>query len=84
MARKNRKLVYVYSVFTYSTWMYILGFKKQTQSAYWNQDIPKTVIVRLVHSVNSISRGGDLERSGPGPWAKADAARKTGGGSLFA
>ena len=31
-------------------------------------------------------RGGDLGKSGPGPWAKADAARnarKTGGGSPF-
>ena len=37
--------------------------------------------------VSSINRGGDLGKSGPGPRAKADAARNarnTGGGSLFA
>ena len=37
--------------------------------------------------VNSISRGGDLKKSGSGPRAKADAlknARKAGGGSIFA
>ena len=78
MARKKRKSVYVYSVFTYSIWIEILGFGKQTQSPYPNQYIPKTEIVRLVQSrypVNSISRGGDLGKSGPGPRAKADAAR---------
>ncbi len=70
--------------------MYILGFGQQTQSSYRNQDISKTEIVTLVqshHLVNSISRGGDLGKSGPGPRAKADAtrtAKKTGGGSLFA
>jgi len=89
MARKNRKSVYVYSVFTYSIWIKILGFGKQTQSPYPNQYIPKTEIVMLVqshHLVNSISRGGDLGKSGPGPRAKADAARNVGkqkGGSIF-
>ena len=37
--------------------------------------------------VNSISRGGAREKSGPGPRARADAlknSRKTGGGSIFA
>ena len=45
-------------------------------------------IVRIVETsrVNSINRGGDLGKSGPGPRAKADAlknARKTGGRSIF-
>jgi hypothetical protein len=90
MARKNRKSVYVYSVVIYKIWASILGLEKETQHSYSNQDIPKTEIVRLVqsrYSVNSISRGGDLGKSGPGPRAKADAARnarKTVGGSLFA
>lgn len=69
--------------------MHILGFGKQTPSTDCNQDIPKTEIVRLVEgykSVNLISRGGYLGKPGPGPRAKADAARnarKTGGGNLF-
>ena len=50
---------------------------------------PKTVIAPIVEisRVNSINRGGDLGKSGPGPRAKADAlknAKKNGGGSIFA
>ena len=71
-------------------WSVNLGFGKSIQSYSSFLKEPKTAIVRVVESpslVSSIIRGGDLGKSGPGPRAKADAARnarKTGGGSLFA
>ena len=81
MARKNRKSIYGYSIFTYIIWIEILGFGKQTQFYSSTSTSSKTDIVRVV------PYGGDLGKSGPGPRAKSDAARnarKTGGGSLFA
>lgn len=82
---KNHFIFYVFLVFSWISSMYIVGFGKQTQFAYWNQDIFKPEIIRPVqsrHLINQISRGGELGKSGPGPRAKAD-ARKTGGGNLF-
>ena len=95
MARENRKAVQVfviktgkkisvYIVFTYTVWSASLGFGKPIQSYSSFSNKPKT---EIVSSVNLISRGGDLGKSGPGPRAKADAARNarnTGGRSLFA
>ncbi len=89
MAGNNRKQAVAYSVLISSIWWHNLGFGEPIQyySSCLNES--KTSIVRIVETsrVNSISRGGDLGKSGPGPWVKADAlknARKTGGGSIFA
>jgi hypothetical protein len=91
MARENRKTVQVFGiktgkkisvpiVFTYTVWSASLGFGKPIQSYSSFSNEPKTAIVRGVESpslvrVNSISRGGELGKSGPGARAKADAAR---------
>lgn len=88
MARNNRKQAVSYSVLIPSIWWHNLGFGESIQSYSSFSNEPKTVIVRGVETsrVNSISRGGDLGKSGPGPRAKADArrnARKTGDGSIF-
>jgi hypothetical protein len=100
MARENRKAVYVFVlntgkkisvcvVLTYTVWSASLEFCEPIHSYSSFSNESKMVIVRGVKSsrVNSISRGGDLGTSGPGPRAKADAlknARKTEGGSIFA
>ena len=88
MAGNNRKQAVSYSVLIPSIWWHNLGFGEPIQSYSPFSNQPKTVIVRVVETsrVNSINRGGDLGKSGPGPRAKADALknpRKTGGGSLF-
>ena len=92
MAGNNRKQAVSYSVLITSIWYYNLGFREPIQSYSPFSNEPKTAIVRVVETsrvnsiVNSINRGGDLEKSGPGPRAKAEAlknARKTGGGSIF-
>jgi hypothetical protein len=100
MARENRKAVYVFVlntgkkisvcvVLTYTVWSASFEFCESIHSYSSFSNESKMVIVRGVKSsrVNSISRGGDLGTSGPGPRAKADAlknARKTEGGSIFA
>ena len=88
MACNNRKQAVSYSVLIPSIWWHNLEFGEPIQSYSSFSNEPKTGIVRVVETsrVNSISRGGDLGKSGPGPRAKADAlknARKTGGGSIF-
>jgi hypothetical protein len=88
MAGNNRKQAVSYSVLIPSIWWHNLGFREPIQSYSPFSNEPKTAIVRVVETsrVNSINRGGDLGKSGPGPRAKADAlknARKTGGGSIF-
>ena len=89
MARNNRKRAISYSVLIPTIWWHNLRFREPVQyySTFSNQ--PKTAIVRVVETsrANSINRGGDLGKSGPGPRAKSDAARnprKIEGGSLFA
>nr|YP_009686315.1 hypothetical protein [Halamphora calidilacuna]QDR25071.1 hypothetical protein [Halamphora calidilacuna] len=89
MARNKRKKAISYSVLIPTIWWHNLRFREPVQyySTFSNQ--PKTAIVRVVETsrANSINRGGDLGKSGPGPRAKADAARnprKIEGGSLFA
>lgn len=89
MACNNRKQAVSYSVFISRILWYNLGFGEPIQSYSSFSNEPKTGIVRVVETsrVNSISRGGDLGKSGPGPRAKADAlknTRKTGGRSIFA
>ncbi|WP_297691725.1 hypothetical protein, partial [uncultured Eudoraea sp.] len=89
MAGNNRKQAVSYSVLIPSIWWHNLGFGEPIQSYSPSSNQPKTPIVRVVETsrVNSINRGGDLGKYGPGPRAKADAlknARKTGGGSIFA
>ena len=89
MARNNRKKDISYSVLISTIWWHNLGFREPIQSYSTFSNQPKTAIVRVVETsrANSINRGGDLVKSGPGPRAKADAARnprKIGGGSLFA
>ncbi len=88
MAGNNRKQAVSYSVLIPSIWWHNLGFGEPIQAYSSSSNEPKTAIVRVVETsrVNSINRGGDLGKSGPGPRAKADAlknARKTGGGSIF-
>jgi len=88
MAGNNRKQAVSYSVLIPSIWWYNLGFGEPIQAYSSSSNQPKTAIVRIVETsrINSINRGGDLGKSGPGPRAKAEAfknARKTGGGSLF-
>lgn len=88
MARNNRKQAVSYSVLIPNIWQHNLGFGEPIQSYSSFSNEPKTVVVRGVETsrVNSISRGGDLRKSGPVPRAKADAlknARKIGGGSIF-
>lgn len=88
MAGNNRKQAVSYSVLIPSIWWHNLGFGEPIQAYSSSSNQPKTAIVRVVETsrVNSINRGGDLGKSGPGPRAKADAlknARKTGGRSLF-
>ena len=87
MAFNKRKQAVCYSVLIPSIWWHNLGFGEPIQSYSSFSNEPKTAIFRVVETyrVNSISRGGDLGKSGPGPRAKADAlknARKTGGGSI--
>ena len=89
MACNNRKQAVSYSVLISSIWWHNLGFVEPIQSYPSFSNEPKTVIAQIVETstVNSINRGGELGKSGPGPRAKADAlknARKTGGGSIFA
>ena len=88
MASNNRKQAVSYSVLIPSIWWHNLGFGEPIQSYSSCLNESKTPIVQIVETsrVNSINRGGDLGKSGPGPQAKADAlknARKTGGGSIF-
>lgn len=80
MAGNNRKQAVSYSVLIPSIWWHNLGFREPIQSYSPFSNEPKTAIVRGVESpslvrVNSISRGGELGKSGPGARAKADAAR---------
>jgi len=89
MAGNNRKQAVSYSILIPTIWWHNLRFREPVQyySTFSNQ--PKTEIVRVVETsrANSINSGGDLGKSGPGPRAKADAARnptKIEGGSLFA
>lgn len=88
MAGNNQKQAVSYSVLIPSIWWHNLGFGEPIQAYSSSSNQPKTAIVRVVETsrVNSINRGGDLGKSGPGPRAKADALknpRKTGGGSIF-
>jgi hypothetical protein len=88
MAGNNRKQAVWYSVLILSIWWHNLGFREPILSYPPFSNEPKRAIVRVVETprVNSINRGGELGKSGPGPRAKADAlknARKTGGGSIF-
>ena len=88
MACNNRKQAVSYLVLISSIWWHNLGFGEPIQSYSSFSNGVKTVIVRVIETsrVNSLSRGGDLGKSGPGPRAKADAlknARKTGNGSIF-
>ena len=88
MACNNRKQAVSYSVLISSIWWHNLGFVEPIQSYPSFSNEPKTVIAQIVETstVNSINRGGELGKSGPGPRAKADAlknARKTGGGNIF-
>ena len=88
MASNNRKQAVSYSVLISSIWWHNLGFVEPIQSYPSFSNEPKTVIAQIVETstVNSINRGGELGKSGPGPRAKADAlknARKTGGGNIF-
>jgi hypothetical protein len=89
MAGNNRKQAVSYSVLIPSIWWHNLGFREPIQSYSPFSNEPKTAIeYRVVKTsrVNSINRGGDLGKSGPGLRAKADAlknTRKTGGGSIF-
>ena len=88
MAGNNRKQAVSYSVLIPSIWWHNLGFGEPIQVYSSSSNQPKIAIVRVVEisRVNSINRGGDLGKSGPGPRAKADALknpRKTGGGSIF-
>jgi hypothetical protein len=89
MARNNRKKAISYSVLIPTIWWHNLRFREPVQSYSTFSNQPKTAIVRVVETsrANSINRGGDLVKYGPGPGAKADAARKPRkieGGSLFA
>lgn len=82
IACNNRKQAVSYSVLISSSWWHNLEFGEPIQSDSLFSNEPKTGIVRIGETsrVNSISRGGDLGKSGPGPRAKADAlknARKT-------
>jgi hypothetical protein len=88
MVHNNRKQVVLYSLLIPSIWWHNLGFGEPIQSYSPFSNEPKTRILRVVETsrINSINRVGDLEKSGPEPWAKVDAlknARKTGGGSIF-
>lgn len=76
---KTWKKISVYLIFTSTVLSISLGFGKSIQfySSFSKQ--PKTEIVRLV---SPISRGGDLEKSGPGARAKADAAKNARKGSI--
>jgi hypothetical protein len=60
-----------------SIWWHNLGFGEPIQAYSSSSNHPKTAIIRVVETsrVNSINRGGDLGKSGPGPRAKADARR---------
>ena len=88
MACNNRKQAVSYSVLIPNIWWHNLGFGEPIQSYSSFSNESKTAIVRIVETsrVNSINRGGDLGKSGPGPRAKADAlknARKTGDGQYI-
>jgi len=88
MAYNNRKQIVSYSVLIPSIWWHNLGFGEPIQSYSPSSNQPKTAIVRVVETsrVDSINRGGDLGKFGPGPRAKADTlknAKKTGGKSIF-
>lgn len=87
MACKNRKQAVSYSLLIPTIWCHNLGFGEPIQSYSSFSNDPKTVTVRVVETsrVNSISRGGDLGKSGPGPRAKADALKKASANvSIFA
>ena len=80
IAGNNRKQAVSYSVLIPSIWWHNLGFGEPIQSYSPFSNEPKTAIVRVVETsrINSINRGGDLGKSGPGPrawparkWARA-------------
>jgi len=77
MASNNRKQAVSYSVLIPSIWWHNLVFGEPIQSYCSCLNESKTPIVRIVETsrVNSINRGGDLGKSGPGPRAKADALK---------
>lgn len=79
MASKNRKQAVSYSVLIPSIWWHNLGFGEpiQSDSSHLNLDHPQMTIIQKVETsrVNSITRGGELGKSGPGPRGKADAIR---------
>ena len=68
MAGNNRKQAVSYSVLIPSIRWHNLGFGEPIQAYSSSSNQPKTVIVRVVETsrVNSINRGGDLGKSGPG------------------
>lgn len=68
MARNNRKKDISYSVLISTIWWHNLGFREPIQSYSTFSNQPKTAIVRVVETsrANSINRGGDLGKSGPG------------------
>jgi hypothetical protein len=72
MAGNNQKQAVSYLILIPSIWWHNLEFGEPIQSYSPFLNEPKTSIVRVV---SSISRGGDLGKSGPGARAKANAAR---------
>jgi hypothetical protein len=77
MVHNNRKQVVLYSLLIPSICWHNLGFGEPIQSYSPFSNEPKTRILRVVETsrLNSINRVGDLEKSGPEPWAKVDALK---------
>ena len=77
MAGNNRKQAVSYSVLIPSIWWHNIEFGEpiQSYSLYLNES--KTPIVRIAETfiVNSINRGGELGKSGPGPWTTGKGRR---------
>ena len=70
MAGNNRKQAVSYSVLILNIWWHNLGFGEPIQSYSSCLNESKTPIVQSIvktSRVNSINRGGDLGKSGPGP-----------------
>ena len=67
-------------ILIFSIWWHNRQFVEPIQPFPSFSNEPRREIIRIMETsrINSINRGGDLGKAGPGPRAKADALKKAG------